>query len=429
MSVRGLKLNKGASLLALFSIPVTLVLISDNILSFAVPIEVERVVNSNFLTGLIIGLASLVGLFSDYIFPPFLKNLTWKIQFVVALVLAIFFPIFSSLGIIYKSVFFFVIMSIFWGAYYELMTFSEEDFIVEEEHRHDYSKDWSVLLSLNVVTNITGPIIASTFLFLSTPYMGVILTGFMFVGLLFTLGTFGVQIKHPDEAVPDKIQQIQKRHRVNSEIFKEFNLWREFLKEMSPVLIATFILNWIDTTIFVVGGLFGLQITGNNGMEWIIIVLYNIPSIFVTYFLFRRPIFKRKKFYEIVALLIAGVSYGTVIFFVHWGLMVLIPMTIGAIAVALSWPLNRAIVSDITKRADRFGPNVLGIYNATASLSYFLGAVIMGFVADHYGYYTMFSILGFISILISVLLLFITPKKTIVNHKILEAINGRDIQT
>jgi len=58
-------------MLALFSVPVALILLTDNILSFIVPIAISDVVKSSFILGLIMGLSSFVGLVFDYIFFVF----------------------------------------------------------------------------------------------------------------------------------------------------------------------------------------------------------------------------------------------------------------------------------------------------------------------------------------------------------------------
>ena len=424
MLIRGLKLNKSTSILALFTLPVALILLSDNILSFIVPIEIGKVVNSNLLTGVILGFSSLVGLFSDYLFPPFLKNLSWKVQFIAAVIMALFFPIISALGIIYSSIWLFFMVSILWGIYYELLVFSEEDFMVEEETKREYSKDWSVLMSLNVFTNIIGPIIASVLVILPVWNFTTILVFIVIIALIYSLTIFGFQIKHPESTDENSVKEITKRHRFRGELFREMKLWKEFLKEMLPILILTFFLNWLDMTFFVLGGLFGIKLVGTNGLEWIVVVLYNLPTILIAIFLVKKPIERKKKLYSTVALLFAGIAFSLVAFFSNLGLLVLLPIVTGAFAIAFSWPLSKAAVSDITRRAGIYKTNVMGIYNAISSLACFISPIVMGYIADSYGYYIMITIMGVISIVVAILLLVIMPKRINVKHLELEKIDA-----
>ena len=411
-------------MLALFSLPIALILMSDNILSFIVPIEIGKVVHSNLLTGSILGFSSLVGLFSDYLFPSFLKNLSWKVQFIVAVIMALFFPIISALGIIYSSIWLFLMVSILWGVYYELLIFSEEDFIVEEEEKREYSKDWSVLMSMNVFTNILGPIFASILIILPVWNFTTILVALVVIGLIYSLTVFGFEIIHPENKDDESIKKITRRHRLTAELFREFKLWKEFLKDMLPILLLVFFLNWIDMTFFVWGGLFGVQLVGTNGLEWIIIVLYNIPTILIMFLLLKKPVERKKKLYATIALLLAGICFGLVGLFKNLGLLVLIPLTTGAFAIAFSWPLVRAAISDITKRAGIYKTNMMGVYNAVGSFACFISPIIMGYIADGLGYYTMLSIMGIMAITIAIVLLVIMPRKIRVKHQELDRIDA-----
>lgn len=425
MIFRGIKSHKGTSMLALFSLPVVLILLSDNILSFIIPIEIEKAVNSNFLVGAILGFSSLVGFFSDYLFPQFFKDLSWKVQFIVAVIIALFFPIISALGIIYSSVWLFLIVSILWGIYYELLIFSEEDFMVEEEKKHDYSKDWSILMSMNMVTNLIGPIIGSTLILLPVWNFTLILVMIVAIALIYSLMIFGFKTNHKADQEDEKtIKRIRKQHRFTTELFREIKLWKEFLKEMAPILILTAFLNLIDMTFFTLGGLFGIELVGSNGFEWIILFAYNVPTIFVMLFLLRRPIEKKKKLYSTISLLFAGMAYSLVGLFEGTGLLVLIPLTLGAISISFAWPLVRASISDIARRAGIYGANVNGVYNATGSVACFISPIIMGLLVDSYGFYIMFSIMGVICTVIAVLLLVVMPKVIKVRHVELEKIDA-----
>jgi len=356
--LRRLNVSKGTSILALFAVPIALVLLSDNILSFIVPIAIENTVKSNFVTGLIMGFSSLVGMFSDYIFPSILKDLSWKAQFFVTIILALFFPIISAFGTIYGLVWVFIIISILWGIYYELLIFSEEDFMLEEERPKDYSKDWSILMSLNVITNIIGPIIASSFLLLAVWEYTFILVGFIVVALIYTVIIFGVKIGDNSSQAHQKV----KPHRLSADLFREFVVWKELAREMVPVLVLYFMLCWIDMTFFVLGGIFGVELQGGGGMEWIVILLYNIPTILASLIVIKSGIRHRKKFFGTISLLIGSIFFSLMVFAQDSKALVIVIILSGSITISFAWPLSKAVLSDISKRAGKYGANVMGLY-------------------------------------------------------------------
>jgi MFS family permease len=418
--LRRLSISKGTSILALFSVPIALVLLSDNILSFIVPIAIENTVKSNLVTGLILGFSSLVGMFSDYIFPSILKDLSWKAQFLATIILALFFPIISAFGTIYSLVWVFIIISILWGIYYELLIFSEEDFMVEEEQQKDYSKDWSILMSLNVVTNIIGPIIASSFLLLAVWEYTFILVGLVVVAVIYTVIVFGVEIKDNSIHKPKKL----KKHRLSADLFREFAMWKELAKETVPVLILYFMLSWIDMTFFVLGGIFGVELQGEGGMEWIVVLLYNIPTILVSFIVVKSNIRHRKKFWGTIALLLGCSLFSLMAFAQNSKVLVIAIILSGSVAIAFAWPLSKAVLSDISKRADKYGTHVMGLYNAVGSFACFISPIIMGYIADQIGYYKMFSIMGVIGVVLATYLLITTPKKLKLNHQQLDKIDA-----
>jgi len=418
---RILNFSKEKTSIVQFMVPIILILISDNILSFIVPITLNSIVGSSFIVGLIVGLSSLVGLFSDFIFPSVLKSLSWKIQFLVTIILALFFPIISALGSIYGVVWIFVLVSILWGIYYELLIFSEEDFVNTEEVPRDYSRDWSLLLSLNVVTNISGPIVGSALLLLPVWNYTFALVGLVVIALVYTVAVFGVQVYDKN------IAEIPRKRKLglSRELFRELKLWKEIARESVPFLIMYFVLNWVDMTFFVLGGIFGIELQGNSGMEWIVLIVYHLPSIVATIVIFRSGIYRKKKLYAIFALIIGGVFFSLLGFVGGNKTVVLGLIFAGSVAIGFAWPLSKSILSDLGRRAGPYKKQFMGLYNATASVACCTAPSIMGLIADSIGYYWMFSIMGVTCIIVGVLLLSIVPKRILVMHQKLEAVDVR----
>jgi len=419
--LRRIGIHKGSSKLVLFSVPVALILLTDNILSFIVPIAINDVVSSSFLLGVIMGFSSLAGLFSDYLFPSIFKRIQWRTKFVIAMIMALFFPIISALGMIYSLIWIFVILCILWGVYYELLIFSEEAFIDEEEDKNNYSTGWSILLSLNVVTNIIGPVVGSALILFPIWNYTFILVGLVAIALIYTLLMFNDE----DNFISlSTTSGKKKRLSILTNLFNEFPIWKEFLHEMAPLLVLGFMMYWVDMTMFVLGGVYGIKLVGDNGMEWIIIVLYNLPTVFITLFLLRNHIYKKKKLYATISLLLTGISFMLIIFLPSNSLLILIPIFLASLGMAFMFPFVKASISDIARRSGNNKDNVMGVYNAVGSLACIISPIVMGLVADIYGFSFMFFIMGIVSIIVAILLLFIMPRKILLNHAKLDSIES-----
>jgi MFS family permease len=289
-----------------------------------------------------------------------------------------------------------------------------------EEEPKDYSRDWSMLLSLNVVTNVSGPIIGSALLLLPVWNYTFALVGLVVIALVYTITVFGVQIRGKN------ILEIPQKRKLglSRELLHELKLWKEIARESVPFLIMYFVINWVDMTFFVLGGIFGVELQGNSGMEWIVLIVYNLPSIIATIIIFRSGIYRKKKLYAIFALIISGIFF-SLLGFVGSNKGVVIGLIFaGSVAIGFAWPLSRSVLSDLSKRAGPYKKQFMGLYNAIASMACCMAPAIMGLIADSIGYYWMFSIMGVSCIIIGILLLSIVPKRILIKHQKLEAVDA-----
>ena len=134
--------------LNVFFIAFFLISIADGTMGYVFPIVVEKSVGSNTVMGLIMAISSITGLICDFIFPSLISRKNWKQLLTACVLLAVLFPVFSYYGEVFNLVIFFVLASVAWGVYYEYLAFSQQNYIVENNKEHSFSKDWGLLAVL-----------------------------------------------------------------------------------------------------------------------------------------------------------------------------------------------------------------------------------------------------------------------------------------
>jgi MFS family permease len=79
--------------------------------------------------------------------------------------------------------------------------------------------------------------------------------------------------------------------------------------------------------------------------------------------------------------------------------------------ISISWPEIYAVVEDFVARSGRASSDLVGIQGFSINLGYVLGPIFAGIVADMIGIKQTFSVLGAGLTLVSLLALFVVPRK------------------
>lgn len=387
-----------------FSLPLFFLLIVDSAMSFIFPIVVEDNVNSGTLMGLIMALSSVVGLFSDFTFPQLLKNKTWRFQLVAAIVLAILFPISLSIGVISTSVYLFILGSAIWGIYWEFMAFSQQSYIIDEDKSGSYSKDWGVLYLIAQVSSIIGPILGSLLISHSLKTTNITLITILTFSLILALIVVG---KYSSKKSSARTTGIKETFNLISEV----KYWEVLSKTIWPVMIAGITLSTINAFFWTIGGLFGQELFGDSGLNWLIIVLFSGPTILGSVYLTRIIVRKRKKRFSQL-FLILGSAFLSMMFLAEGSIpFVLLLIALGSFALSFVGPLNDAVYSDLLDRLKKDRMHLMGMSKANSSIAYIVGPLLAGFLTDRFNYYQTFSLIGAVGLVAGFALIIFTPKK------------------
>lgn len=403
--------------LILFSFPLFFILLADSIMSYLFPIVVESSMGSNTWMGIILALSSVCGILCDFIFPQLLRGKSWKFQLGAGILIAILFPIFLNLGAVWSSVYFFIAATLIWGIYFELLQFSQQSFVVSEQKKNEFSRDWGVLFLIWQMSAITGPLIAS-FLLTKTKLISTLTINsiqFVSLGLLFF-----IMIR-----LPHKTIKHQSRIQQSLQMIKEISIWNLLTHRIWPVMLSSILITFVMASFWTIGGLYGLSLFGDSGHDWFILVIFGIPMVLGSVLLSKLKIQTKKKKYVHIALFLAGISLASL--FVTGGSLLLVLLAIFSCGFFLSIaaPLNEAVYSDLLERGGKSRMHLLGIAKSNFSLAYILAPLTTGWMADKLGYSTTFGFVGLVVLIISILLFLSTPRKLKLPQKKLFRVNSR----
>jgi MFS family permease len=393
----------------LFCLPLFFLLLADSTMSYIFPILVENNVNSNLFLGIIMALSSISGIICDFTFPQILKGRTWKFQLTVAIILAVFFPIFTHLGAAFAIIVFFIMASLIWGTYYEFMSFAQQNFIVDEEKTSEYSKDWGIIYFIYEVTFIIGPILGSLLLNELLTTSNAILNFFQILSLILCVL---ILLKVPGfHTRKNKLLPIENKTVTHFNMLRELKYWRTLGKKIWPIIICGITITSVSATYWTIGGLFGQQVAGESGLGWLIIILFSAPMLIGSLILARISIRQRKKRLSNISLMVGGILMSGIYFVQNNNILLFIIIALSSFTLSFAGPLNDAVYSDLLDRMGKSRLHLVGLSKANASLAYIIAPMLSGYLADSLGYHATFAIVGVCAAVIGFTLILVTPRK------------------
>lgn len=393
---------------------ISFIYLADGVMSYSYPILLETKLSSNTLMGMIMSASCITGLVMDYIFPQLFRAKSWRFFLFYGVLGGITFPIITYFGEISQLIVLFVLGSLLWGIYYEFISFSVQTFVVNEHPKEEYSKTWGIISTFGEIISVITPIVASYLLSKSMlTFTGVVIM-FQLVGLIM------LSILHVTRKA-NRIEDSKKER-----FFDEVKYWFVLGKRTYPLIIKSFSLQLISAAFWVFGGLFGRELAGKEGLDWLVLFTYTVPSILCALIIAKLNIQEHKKRISTITLGVTGIILG----FLYFTQQQLVPslVIIGFVSIGMTftWLLHEAVASDLQKRLGRNLSHLQGLGNATYQIGYIVSPLALGFMADRLDYNTSFALLGLFTFVISILLLIITPRKIKLPQTDLEQIEASE---
>lgn len=386
--------------LVIFSLIIFLVSVGDAVMSYLSPIYIEKHVPDSFIMGIVISFSSIVGFLCDLYIPKVFSGKDYDFFSWATLISAILFPISFLLFPPYLPVF--LLGMFIWGIYYELLHFSQFHFINRFLPSNQFANGWGVLSAFKSAAYLLGPIIAVFIL-----KQGFALS-FSSAIIFFVAGAFGLLVftrttvkKHPNVLLAPATKLP---------ISHIIRVWKVLWPKIWPLYTFLFFISIVDSVFWTIGTVLSEELRTTSFIGGLLLPAYSLPALFIP--LFTQKIAKPagKKRAAFITAAISGLLL-TPMGFVKSPEALVAVVFGSSIFLSLSFPEIFAAFEDYVKRLGRSGDEMIGLQSSAISLSYIIGPIAGGALADRVGNGLTFTIFGLAIFVVSLLALVIVPRK------------------
>ena len=377
----------------LFSLTLFLMRTADAVISFWAPNQIQSALGSSVWMGIIISFQSIVGFGADLIFPALLGTTKAKRLLFWAVIISALTSFFLASSIAKPFIAIFLVTMTLWGIYYEFMAFASYQFIGSAVPSHQRSSAWGVIDIFINMAYFLGPLLAASALLKGYIFTeGLILI--ILVGSLLLLSC--LKGTHSDPAGLN-FRQINP--------WVELKRWLTLSKTVWPVMMISLLLGFIDATFWTTGAIWTEKLVKISYLGGLFLPFYQLPAIFLGVVVAGWGIYKGKKILAEKFLIIAGLAISGS---VYWQLIMVF---LSSMALSVCYPLLEGVYTDIVFRMGKDRNDVIGLTSSVSNISYVVWPPIAGIIAGLIGERLTFSVVGVLTVIVAVILLFVTPKK------------------
>jgi MFS family permease len=382
----------------LFSLILFFIRLSDAIISFWAPNQIQNALGNPVIMGAIVSFQSVVGLLADLVFPRLLKSIKVRQLVFWAILTSALTSFFLTTSTIAPFIAVFIVTMALWGIYYELVNFANFQFMGSVVPLHMRAAAWGFTGIFLNLAYFLGPFIASQLL-----QHGIFLTQGVIVVFLVTALLLLTLTKN----IHDAPSQVDFFH-LNPLV--EFKHWLTLSEYIWPILVISLVLGFIDSTFWTVGAVWAEKLTKINPWGVWFLLFYLLPSICLGIPLSGWRIYQGKKkmaekFLGLSGILLIGMAISSS---VSWQLAI---VCLSSTALAFTYPLVDAVYSDIIARMGQERKDMIGLTSSVINISYIIWPIFAGLIASRVGERLTFSWLGVGVVVVALILLLVTPKK------------------
>ncbi len=348
--------------------------------------------------GFVMSFSSLVGFLVDFFLPQVVNTVTVKRFLITGVFTGVLFAIVLLISLKLPFILVFLIAMAIWGVYYELFGFATQQFMADTMPLSMRTGGWAIYEVFRNLAYFLGPLIAA-WLIVKAEWYGAA------VSIFFTLLGLGILL------LIKKIHDRPLSINLKSVDFKsEFKHWTTLTVYVWPVIVLSLVMGLIDATFWTTGTVWTEELTRQNFFGSFFLPVYQLPSLFIGIIITRMHIFKGKKRLATIAVLIAGI-FLTLLGYVTSIYLIIFITLLASIMLSVSFPLIDGVYTDIIARMGGKREHMIGLSGSTISLAYIIGPVVAGYLANWFGEAKTFSVMGIMAVVVSIGLLFFTPKK------------------
>ena len=382
----------------LFSLTLFLVRFADATISFWVPNQITAALGDAFLVGIVISFQSIVGLAADLIFPKILKNANVRRLIILAIITSALTSLFLFTSAYKPLISIFIITMTLWGLYYELISFANYQFMGVYVPLNLRSSAWGVNDVFLNLAYFLGPLVGSLLLLKGNIEIEAFILVILFAA--FVIFSFSRSIHG--------VEEINKFEGLNT--LSELKHWLTLSKIVWPILVVSFLLGCIDSTFWTVGAVLTEKLSTINILGSFFLPFYLLPAIPVGLLVAKWGVYKGKKILGEKFLILSGLF------------LILMPLSsnifwllsivfISSLMLGICYPLIQAVYTDLVARMGKEKKEMVGLTSSVINIAYIVWAPIIGFTASKMGDIKTFAVVGVVTVVVGITLLFVTPRK------------------
>ncbi len=375
--------------------------IFDGILSFITPIYITEKGISEGMMGIIIGTSSIAGLIFDLLICRVLKDVRYRLLYFLLFLICAIYPLILWGA---SSALVFVIAMILWGLYYDLLNVANLDFIARTSLKEEYSSNFGVLRIFFDLGYLLAPLITG-FLIITVIDYKPFLAAWIFLVLALICYFLLLFLFRNGRHYYPKCKQIE-----SGSIFKELFLWKKIGNFILPVLLVTFMLNVIEGMYWTIGPLLATSTNFLDGLGGLFMTVYILPPLFVGWFVGRVTVRFGKKKTAFFSLFFGSVFLGLFYIFDTPILLVVLSF-LASFCTSFTSPAILGAYADYINETPQLEKEISTMQDSFVNIGYIFGPILAGFSGQYLGYVNTFALLGVFGIIMSLILLKLTPKQ------------------
>lgn len=381
-----------------FGVILFFVLLSDAVLADWVPGYMQGILGSPMKMGLMMAFSSVIGFAMDLIFPQILRTSGVHKLAGGAIVGSLIFllSMFGSTWFSYAIILAIGMMA--WGVYYELDSFMTKQFVAGVAPRELRAAVWGIVGIVRNLAYFLGPLLGGYIVVHGD--RAVIISAASVLAFAYILFLF-IKLPHSNE----KNEEIHEVH-----VLEEVRYWLSLGRRVWPILILSVLAGIIDATFWTTGTVLNDMLAEQNSIGGWFLSAYMLPSLFIGIIVAKWGLADGKKKWAERLMLLGGLVLGMIAWVKSVEAIILI-VIISSIFMSISWPLMDAIYTDLVVRSRRGRKHMIGLSSSTLSLAYVIGPILAGWLSGRFGEIETFAIIGWGVVVISGILLIVTPKK------------------
>ena len=381
-------------------------MLSDAILSYAVPVYVDSLFGNEFIVGLIIALSSVAGFLFDFLSKKLMGHKDYKSFISLTLIFALVFSI--SLRLAFEFRYLILLSMAAWGIYYETLAFANYKFLKARVASNMYTTSWSIITALKSLLYTLGPLLS-----------GYLIVQNLKLPIYFSLGVLAVLALIFAFLYANKKSHLHIQSEVKTSMTKyhELKIWLVILKRLYPIWLLNLTLVIIDACFWTTGVIFSERVGVGTPIARLFIPLYVIPALLLSPV---SAVITSRIGKKTTAIAVSAIGS---LFLISFGLFhqtnmvpILIFVFLYAVCISIVFPAIYSAFEDYVLRLGSYDTDFIGLEQASSSIGYVIGPILAGFISFKFGQLNTFMAMGLLLVCVAIAAGILAPKKIKMPH-------------